>query len=620
MDMRKEHSTLLVLALLAGLLPPVFTGCGKVVLDPSNTVTVPLAMAVSRPADGLETKMAESIVQLNTTTSPFRGIQQPYMIPFAISNTDISTRGGTFVLAGDLRGAKISVPGITKDFADDAERGAFHGLVNNNNSHLYSSAVIPQHTNAVLVYAQAINDATYDDGTVPFKKRNGVVLHNNALDSGTGTEVAGEILFDLEPFISSTDTQRQAEFTNWKTANINMLNAIASTSIDNQTVNLINPSSYDNDIALKTAFDAFTGVGSVFSGSDASVGYILTALYGSCKTISSTASTSTAKAKNLAAEVVDVIEGWTQDQYDPNDPGTITRAAMLSISEGKVSLLSGGAPGTFGLPDGVASLRWNSNNAFYSPTKADGVNIATIDAYCYPPALWYYANSQVMGCTKAADVLDTYVSTKSWNEILTKYTQSSITMDTYAAVIKDPLQYAVAQLQMTLSRTSTFSSTDYPLTGIIIGNQRTQQFDFTPLPSGSGGKEYFLYDSEVSDTPFIYTLTFETLAAEDVRFALEFRNNTTTDIYGVRGCKVRPGTKFYLVGTMSYTDLTPAQKAQQASVFAKDHYTNLNVSFVNMALYYCYDLLPELKAPDLQIGLDAKLSWDAATPTTVPIK
>lgn len=616
MDMRKEHSTLLVLALLAGLLPPVFTGCGKVVLDPSNTVTVPLAMAVSRPADGLETKMAESIVQLNTTTSPFRGIQQPYMIPFAISNTDISTRGGTFVLAGDLRGAKISVPGITKDFADDAERGAFHGLVNNNNSHLYSSAVIPQHTNAVLVYAQAINDATYDDGTVPFKKRNGVVLHNNALDSGTGTEVAGEILFDLEPFISSTDTQRQAEFTDWKTANINMLNGIASTSLNNQAINLIDPTTYGDDALLRSAFEAYTGGGRVFSGSDASIGYILTALYGSCKTASSSATTDNAKA--LAAAVVSAIEAYTQPEYDSEQ--TLIRPAMISISEGKVTLLSGGAPGTFGLPDGVASLRWNSNNAFYSPTKSDGVNIATIDAYCYPPALWYYANSQVMGCTKAADVLDTYVSTKSWNEILTKYTQSSITMDTYAAVIKDPLQYAVAQLRMTLTRTSTFSSADYPLTGIIIGNQRTQQFDFTPLPSGSGGKEYFLYDSEVSDTPTIYTLTFETLAAEDVRFALEFRNNTATDLTGVRGCKIRPGTKFYLVGTMSYTDLTPTQKAQQASVFAKDHYTNLNVSFVNMALYYCYDLLPELKAPDLQIGLDAKLNWDASTPTTVPIK
>ena len=75
-----------------------------------------------------------------------------------------------------------------------------------------------------------------------------------------------------------------------------------------------------------------------------------------------------------------------------------------------------------------------------------------------------------------------------------------------------------------------------------------------------------------------------------------------------------------MVGTMSYSNLSASQKEIQASVFAKDHYTTLNVSFVNQSLYYCYDLLPELRSPDLQLGISAQLTWDAATPQTVPIK
>ena len=616
MDMRKELHIVASLALLVSRLPPVLTGCGKAERDPVKTVTVPLAFSVGRASEGLETKMAESIVQLNTAASPFRGIEQPHVIPFSISNP----QGG--IQSEDVRGgSNISVAGITGEFSNDAQKGKFRGLVNNNNAHLYSSTVIPNHTNAVLVYGKAV-DATTDENSVPlvkdglpFKQHNGVILFSSALDNaGTGTGKAKEIRFELEPFISTDALKMQ--FEKWKKANIDMLNEIASTSIDNQTVKLLDPSTYGDYAQLRTAFVEFTGGGRVFSGADATVGKILTDLYKNCGIVSSTG---TSPAKELAAEVINVINGYTQDMTDPTDPTVVTRPAMLAINAGTVSLLSGGAPGTFGLPDGVSTLRWKGN-AFDSPAKADGTNMASVDTYCFPPALWYYINSPLKGCKKSADVLGSYVNTKSWDDILAQYTQTEVGVDTDAAVITKPLQYAVAQLRMTLDRTGFNSAADCPLTGIIIGGQRSQQFDFSPIPSGSGGKEYFLYDSQVSDAATIYTLALETLPGEDIHFALEFRNAKTTDIYGVRGCVIRPGSKFYMVGTMSYSNLSASQKEIQASVFAKDHYTTLNVSFVNQSLYYCYDLLPELRSPDLQLGISAQLTWDAATPQTVPIK
>ena len=69
---------------------------------------------------------------------------------------------------------------------------------------------------------------------------------------------------------------------------------------------------------------------------------------------------------------------------------------------------------------------------------------------------------------------------------------------------------------------------------------------------------------------------------------------------------------------MAYSDLPAEQKAQQASVFAKDHITTLTVQFE--ALAGAYSVLPELATPDLQLGVSAKLTWDALTPNSAELQ
>ena len=142
----------------------------------------------------------------------------------------------------------------------------------------------------------------------------------------------------------------------------------------------------------------------------------------------------------------------------------------------------------------------------------------------------------------------------------------------------------------------------------------------------------FVYDADVNDkdgnalawissktdSSPVFTLALSTRPAEDINFALEFRNDSEESFVGARDCTILPGSKFYLIGTMKYSEGKSSAAEKPAGVFVKDCYTTLNVSFE--ALASSYSILPDLNAADLQFGVKAKLTWDALTPTSVVIK
>lgn len=637
MDKMRQNRTILAIALLAGLLPTAFTGCQKDGLQTAEKVSIPLAFSVGRVSEGLSTKMTDKVVQVGSsgTDAPFRGIQDMYIVPFSLNSTDVSSRSGKYeIISSDKRfDANISVPNpLTGEYADEASSN-FYGLIRNNNAHLFPNVTVMPETNAVLVYAQATEDKTYSSATdsVAFRHRNGVIVPTGALTTTTKDVPASEIRFALKPMLP-TDKESTA-FTNWQAANLLLLNQIANSyvSVDQKTYTFRIPSGYGYDADLTAALNTFTGEGRIFSGSDVMIGKVLTELYRTCYGLKGMETSVTQK---LSAKVCENIASKTD---------------MLTLyGEGASAVVSmkATAPASFGLPDGVATLRWDTQTGeprFVVPGQADGLDVANVRKYCYPPALWYYSNSPFRGFVRTPGVTNptvTYVKTYSWDDIVKGYTQNGIDKKSDGAVITEPLQYAVASLKLSLKKagalkdakgtTVDIANKNYPLVGIIIGGQQTQQFDFTP--NASADKQY-IYDSDLVGTDgkprawisstdesnSVYTLAFETLPGDNVNFALEFRNDSDTPLYGVRECTVMPGGKFYLVGTMKYSDGVQPTGTTIRSVFTRDCTTTLNVSFDTLALAYCYEILPELSSSDLKMAVNAKLTWEFLTPKTYQI-
>lgn len=619
------------LALLACLLPPVLTGCGKGSLAVGEKISIPVFLSVNDVSEGVGTKMLDRVVQIDHPQT-FRGIQNFYVIPFSIAKETTSNNVREIVWPDDPafdENIQLSSRLSQYDFTGAGPAKGYYS----------GGSFVNNLTNAVLVYgvAKEESSATLNPGTVAFKQRNGVIVPNEAVtkNRSDGTK-ASAFAFDLEPMLSG---DHNSQFNTWKTAHLNMLNAIAGAT--SGTATFKEPSSYENDATLSAAFRAFSGEGRVFSSADLPL--LLTDLYCTCYAIPDGAGT----AKTVATKVCEVIDSYTAGA-----------AALLSKSgsgAGTILTMTQPASKTFGLPEGTVVFQWgeilvgtSGNSGFASPDRSEGVNLAALQDYCYPPALWYYVNGPLLGSSVGGQE-DQFKNSTAWSDIVdatsggTAIYTRGVTLESKAALVRDPLQYAVALLKLKLDGPSPTTLTEladktgnkhsiegkaFPLTGIIIGGQRTQNFDFTAV----GESMRFIYDADVNDASGaspawissdseskpVYTLAFQTRNGEDIYFALEFRNESSYSITGVRDCTILPGSKFYLIGKMAYSDLPAEQKAKQASVFAKDHITTLTVQFG--ALAGAYSVLPELATPDLQLGVSAKLTWDALTPNSAELQ
>lgn len=621
--MKREKHIVAAWAVLACLLPSVFTGCGKDVPDTDGKLSVPVLLSVGELSGGAGTKMTDKIVQ-NDDPRTFRGINNFYVVPFSIPKETTSNITREVIQASDpCFDENIQMTGNLKETSFDgtaASKGFFSP----------GSFVYPL-TNTVLAYGQATAEIseTVKAGSVAYKQRNGVIVPNDVVTNRTGAR-AGDIAFDLESILNNP-----ADYNQWESANLAMLNAIANVSLDGGA-QFKDPASYAHDEFLTAAFSAFSG--NIFSV--ASEGAVLTRLYNACKAVP--ASADAPAARSLADKVCETI-----DNYATADNPMLAVSGPGTDGKYTVTLLRG-ACSEIGLPDGAVALQWGewkvgtSGGGFGSPDKSEGVNLAAKADYCFPPALWYFVNSPLLG--SSAGGLESQFNDKTryprWSDILAAmqgdeqiYTRG-VSLDTKAAIVRDPLQYAVALLSLKINGPAAADATEladdagkkisvagavFPLTGVIIGGQRTQNFDFT----ASSNDMRFVFDVDVNDertgapkawisssetSAPVYTLAFPTREGEDIYFALEFRNDSGQPFKGVRGTDILPGAKFYLLGEMEYKTGTASGAAKPAAVFVKDHITTLSVSFASLAA--AYSILPELTSPDLQMGVSTRLNWN----------
>ena len=300
-----------------------------------------------------------------------------------------------------------------------------------------------------------------------------------------------------------------------------------------------------------------------------------------------------------------------------------------------------GYPTNINLPDGTAVVQWDNVQKKFVPQIAatTEANINSLNRFIYPAELYYYASSLIY--TSYSLQKDYY--NLPWNgyekeTVLNKHENKDATImgGEVSIAIKDPLSYAVGCLQVGLNVQNTLNdaagtaitlsdATFFPLRSILISSQFAQGYDFTP----KGVDEYIIYDKTIEGditmggsivstptTPSIYTntLVLQTKDNENVRFALEFENNSGQSFEGCNG-RVFAGTKFYLVGTIQ----VPVDQDQdyKKRVFTKDYITKGVVKISSLKEAYTY--LPDLLDPRLEVGIQLVPDWIQSTTTNVPL-
>ena len=535
--------------------------------DPKETVlSLALSLKNAGSSQSPATKMTATITQSGSSEN-FRGIEEVFVVPFRIGD------GSSPVASGNERlgtsNVSISNPGIAAQIGD----AATGGLVRNNYSHLYNFVTMPRGMNRVLVYGKAIDDG--DVSTRTGKHRNGVLNPVGLDDPST----AGDISFSLEQIASAGDINAAIATADDLIAALNGLVA-AIRSADVPAFNRV--FEYAENKIWSCSFQSF---------------------------------------HNIRDNVQSTIFGYS-------GAGASQIVSAINTLDGRINAAGSAYPSSYGIPEGALGFWWNGQE-FIRLINSVNIALVPVESYAYPPSLWYYANSSIKA-TSAENVEQAYVSSNTtWGSILICYDpgSSEVGSSTRSVAVVDQLQYGVALLDLSIGEafSGATSATDFPLTGILIGDQKDVDFAFTPKISASR----YVYDNQVSGLYLgtaggsVKTLLLQTAqtgsgSQDTVHFALEFQNNTTASLPCQQG-QILPGCKFYLAGELVPGNGTPPTGATEpiTSVFCQDHVTSVSVRVVG--LESAYNTVPDLHAPQLEIGLVAEMKWTQVSPGSVKL-
>ena len=580
------------------------------------------------------TRMAEDVVQ-GQASPVFRGISSIELRPFSFIESDIST---STVLTSPITlqgGASVGPQGAS---ATDANIivGGNDALYTTSKSHLYKDVSIAIGTRSFLFYGIATDKAAPAD--VSGYAINGSLVPNQTTPTGT----LADISFSPQP-IATNEINSEA------TTIANYLTSIATTSatVGSET---------------KTMLDYFPNFKNLTAGSWNSVKAVVKIVYTSIKDNTDALSVAIKNAILVAA--------------------TADNTEILKFDKGDYKNLS--YPANIQLPDGAAYVKWDNNNNKFEPLANDNsMNIGELGKYSYPASLYYWGLSNIK--TTSSTMNSKYTNEKSWDQILEEYDAAAdpntvVQSTTRSIAIQKPVEYAVGRLDVTVNtdngktelqdlgtyngatsivNTPTPASpqnivigTNFPITGILISNQKAVDYKFETIGTAS----YTVYDSQIeagcylnsgSNTPkATHTLVLQTPVADptkttdeqmksdnfaNVKIAVEFQNNSDKTIVGKSGCLIYPGTKFYMIGTLmpgkngSNTDdpkykrnpfvtsvnggsTIPKAGDYIKQAFVQDYVTKAN--FTVKSFQNAYNMLPDLRTPELEIGLSVDLTWE----------
>lgn len=537
-----------------------------------------------------KTRMSEANTQAQTNPV-FRGMQSIHLIPFAKNAKIVKTDNR---LGDELTlNATGAVPAI-------AAINSIATLNENNNSQLYKDVEVPVGTRSFLFYGVAPDESNTAD---VYGQLNPTGLTNT-------TQTPDGIKFDLQSIIAA-DATTDAK----ATAIVTYLNLIAK---DN-----------DWDAEANPLHEMYTNFTSLKAGSSADVQALVQDLYTSLLTKSDATST----------KLKEDIQDTTYVSATAAD-GTLTFTDAIS-----------GYPANIKLPDGAALVAWDAENGFEVATalqykdseNAVLFNVPTLQDYVFPASLYYRANSLINTATSSKEEFYKGTNTKAtWSLVLEEYDQKpgTVSGETKSVAIVDQIEYAVGRMDLKVKANGaslqdkdnkTFTDlSKYKVTGVLIGGQKQVDFEFLPIAAASEKTIYDCKTEEVtlstSETLANRTLVLETADEAEVKFAIEFVNNGD-DFRGFDGV-VPSGCKFYLIGSIdpSATGGTAlvGNRAKNKDgdaivrVFLQDFVTTVSANI--KSLKNAYNVIPDLRAPKLELGLSVNLMWEAANTYSVTLE
>lgn len=562
----------------------------------------------------------------------FRGMSNVRIVPFSSTTT---------IVGADIaRSRPVSLP----DFAANPDY-ADRILYPNINAYLYPGSAdirLPAGTSSVLLYGRAPGDITDANSKHLYGS-----LELVGFSGGDPMPKASSLGFAPDVMFKESSTPAAAT-TIAEALNAILLNVskkfVAHYTVGTEEKTVEVPVYWNEDTGdenLRETYLQITNSGALISGSGPMAESLLTSLYSMLKGYES-------YNTNFYEVEVNGIHTATDLSYKVMFEGLRDEilahlAAVNTLTVDVTNLtvtftdpIVGQYPESMGLPSGCAVLRWTPTGFVVPPLSGGVEGLAPMNRYCFPPALYYFANSTIRTAQEenVRPWYDGHISGYTqWPQVLADYKLgATITSSTKAIALTSKAQFAVGMISATVKASKALlpdndglvettvdaSGTKLPVTGLIVGRQYAQSFDFKPDYSADG--EYFLYDNQI---PGVYlttatsnpirTLSFQTPDGYDAYFCLELQNETGSTFYGADG-RILPGRKFYLVGKLEL----PATPREYDSVVVQDRITTIDCTISSLA--GAYNAIPDLGKPQLALGIQAQVNWQFSTPTTLMLE
>lgn len=476
-----------------------------------------------------------------------------------------------------------------------------------NNVKFYENVSVPLGTNRFLFYGEAKESSGATDAT------NGALVEN--VDFAKGNLLNGacttvnNVTFDLKEINEEQKTDIQTYL-------LGVLNGVV-TAFGTPTGNELMLTALDNLKSLK-------------AGSSAAILAVMQDLYDMVKDGTASSPEETVKEK--------ILDYFNDKQgvlsYKTHDPDTQPDDGIPANVDNYPAYLN--------IPNGAAQVECPNGSSTFSYKDEYAANYAT---YVRPAALYYYVESTV-GAANVSHKDDwSGTNVENWTDFVgtTNYADSEVKFSTQSVVLKDPVQYAVAQLVYNVKfdkptvtdkkgvgrDVTTGGQNNFELKGILIGGQKQVDYKFAQV-DGATAKTIYDYslkrdnskvDVTTGGTGNLYSLVLQSEERTEndliddqktVNFALELVNHGE-DFYGKDGEVIPSGGTFYLAGSMS----TDIMNSARNYVFEQDYKTtaNITISSLKEAQY----TIPDLRKTKLELGLYVDLDWKAGLVFNVEI-
>ena len=570
----------------------IFTACESEGIDSlistdDGLVEVQVVLPIA-DSEEAETRMSGANTQYNTNQT-FRGVDYIRLAPFHsnASNPIVNNE------AQRLRRGQLSLT-MTNSYQ-------------NGKNQVYSTLLVPEQTNAFLVYARPYGGGV---DAQPADKFVYGSLIPTGIDGNAPDDHASSITFSLDKI--ADDGNNIASYNTYST--VFGLVAEYLTDVANATVN--GQPLYKQTGDLGVLFSALSNNGSPFP---------FGRLY---------------------------IQQKLKDIFDYRY-GSVSETVTTAINDKYDMLNKDAAWGKYAdlenFPNGLFLFKWQEGShqfvvLDYETSKTEiNPSIVNPSYLSYPAQLWYYTNTPIRTSTVEMNVATFNNST--WSNVLknSNFTaKGTVSNDTKVVALENKLQYGVGRLETKVHVDGKAGTGDIPVSdlnylqfkGVFVTHQYKAGYDFQPLATNNTEDHdpyYMIYDCEVkkSDGSVItvpgsgkwsaenQTLVLPSNAGEKIFVIIEFfytggKDGNFPPIPGYNGNPIYPQTYFYMVG-----ELNPGNDSNSnpRRAFESDKVTKLFASIKNFNGAYNY--VPDLSSPTLVLSLKLELQWEQTEPNSV---